>query len=159
MGKGNWPSEMSWLQYLTGCPISWRCDMISKRATKSKPNTHKVMARARNWEIFSNRSKGHAKAWERRRSGSGPARAGTGLSLHPNLARPELVRSSQSRLAKALLPPRRSRRISPEASMQASDHHSLYLRIHAAMVLSKEESWPRNCHSAMIQAEEHSHSK
>jgi hypothetical protein len=60
------------LQYLAGCPISWRCDMISKRATKSKPNTRKVMARARNLEIYSNRSKEHVKAWEGKRAGFGP---------------------------------------------------------------------------------------
>jgi hypothetical protein len=109
-GKGNRPLEVGRLQYLAGCPVSRCCDMISKRATKSKPNVRKVMARARNLEIYSNRGKGRAKAWEGRRDSSGPARAGTGLSLHSNPARPELVRSSQSRLAKALLPPRRSRR-------------------------------------------------
>jgi hypothetical protein len=98
------------------------------------------MARARNWEIYSNRGKGRAKAWEWRRAGSGPARAGIGLSLHSNPARPELVCSSQSRLAKALLPLRRSRRNLPEASVQDCDHHSPYLRIHAATVLSKEKS-------------------
>jgi hypothetical protein len=90
-GKGNWPSEVSRLQYLTGCSISWRCDMISKRATKSKPNTRKVMARAKNLEIYSNRSKGRAKAWERRHTGSSPARASTGLSFHSDPAKPELV--------------------------------------------------------------------
>jgi hypothetical protein len=57
-GKGNWPSEVSRLQYLTGCLISWRYDMISNRATKSKANTRNVVARARNWEIRSTRSKG-----------------------------------------------------------------------------------------------------
>jgi hypothetical protein len=91
------------LQHLAGCPISWRCDMISKRATKLKPNTRKVMARARNLEIYSNRSKGHVKAWEGRHTGSSPARAGTGLSFHSDPAEPELVRPSQSRPAEALL--------------------------------------------------------
>jgi hypothetical protein len=71
-GKGNWPSEVSRLQYLAGCPICWRCDVISKRMIKSRPNTRKVMARARNWEIYSNRSKGRAKAWEGRHASSGP---------------------------------------------------------------------------------------
>jgi hypothetical protein len=28
--KGNWPSEVSRLQYLAGCSISWHCDMISE---------------------------------------------------------------------------------------------------------------------------------
>jgi hypothetical protein len=103
-GKGNWPSEVSRLQYLAGCRISWRCDVISKQTTKSKPNTRKVMAGARNWEIYSNRSKERAKAWEGKRTGFGSARAGTGLSSRSNPAEPELVRPSQSRPAKALLP-------------------------------------------------------
>jgi hypothetical protein len=85
---------VSWLQYLAGCPISWRCDMISKRATKSKPNTRKVVARARDLEIYSNHNKGRAKAWEGRRTGSSPARAGTGLSFHSDSAKPELIRPS-----------------------------------------------------------------
>jgi hypothetical protein len=50
-GKGNWPSEVGRLQYLTGCPVSWHCDMISKQATKLKPDARKVMAKARNSEI------------------------------------------------------------------------------------------------------------
>jgi hypothetical protein len=54
---------------------------------KSKPNTRKVMARARNLEIYSNRSKGRAKAWEGRCTGSSPARAGTGLSFRSNLSK------------------------------------------------------------------------
>jgi hypothetical protein len=60
-GKGNWPSEVGRLEYLAGCPISWRCDMISERATKSKLSTYKETAKARNLEIRSSRDKGHAK--------------------------------------------------------------------------------------------------
>jgi hypothetical protein len=99
-GKGNWPSEIGQFQYLASCPLSRRCDMISKRATKSKPNDRKEVARARNLEIYSNRGKGCAKAWEGRRAGSGPARAGTGLSLHSNLSKPgklALPRAGQQR--------------------------------------------------------------
>jgi ribonuclease HI len=40
----------------------WHCDLISKRATKSKSNTRKATARARNLVIYPNRSKGRAKA-------------------------------------------------------------------------------------------------
>jgi hypothetical protein len=43
--------------------------MISKRATKSKPNTRKITARAGNWEIYSNHGKERAKAWEGKRAG------------------------------------------------------------------------------------------
>jgi hypothetical protein len=85
---------VSQLQYLAGCLISWCCDMISKRATKPKPNTRKVMASARNLEIYSNRSKGRAKAWEGRHTGSSPARAGTELSFYSDPAKLELVRPS-----------------------------------------------------------------
>jgi hypothetical protein len=102
-GKGNWPLEVGRLQYLAGCPISWRCDMIRKRATKSKPNTCEAMARARNLEIYFNRSKGRAKAWEGKHTGSSPTRASTGLSFHFDSAEPELVLLSQSRPAEALL--------------------------------------------------------
>jgi hypothetical protein len=102
-GKGNWPSEVSRLQYLAGCPISWRWYVISKRTTKSKPNTRKVMARARNLEIYPSHSKGHAKAREGKHTGSGSARAGTGLSFHFDPTEPKLVRPSQIRPAEALL--------------------------------------------------------
>jgi hypothetical protein len=53
---------VGWLQYLTGCPISWRYDMTGKRAMKSKLSTRKEMAKARNLEIYSSRGKGYAKA-------------------------------------------------------------------------------------------------
>jgi hypothetical protein len=53
---------MGRLQYLAGCPVSWRCDVISKRATKSKLSARKEMAKARNLESHSSRSKGYAKA-------------------------------------------------------------------------------------------------
>jgi hypothetical protein len=76
----------------------------------------KVSARAENWEIYSNRSKERAKAREGKCAGSNLAQAGTRLSLHSNPARPELVRSPQSRLVKAPLPSRQSRRSPPEAS-------------------------------------------
>jgi hypothetical protein len=105
-GKGNWPSEVGRLQYLAGCPVSWRCDMISKRATKSKPNARKVMAKARNLEIYSSRGKGRARAREGRRAGSGPTPAGTGLNFHSNPSKPGWARTSQSQPTEALLPPR-----------------------------------------------------
>jgi hypothetical protein len=79
------------LQYLAGCPVSWRCDMTSKRATKSKLRTRKEMAKARNLEIYSSRGKGHARAREGGRAGSGLARAGTGLSFHSYPLKPELA--------------------------------------------------------------------
>jgi hypothetical protein len=60
-GKGNWPSEVGWLQYLAGCSISWRCDMISKRATKLKLSTCEETAKARSLEICSSRGKGYVK--------------------------------------------------------------------------------------------------
>jgi hypothetical protein len=75
-GKGNWPSELGQLQYLAGCPVSWRYDMISKRATKSKPNARKVMAKARNLEIYSSRGRGLARAREGRCAGSNPSKPG-----------------------------------------------------------------------------------
>jgi hypothetical protein len=58
------------------------------------------MARARNPEIY---PKERAKAREGKRTGSGSARAGTGLSFYSNPTEPELVRPSQSRPAEALL--------------------------------------------------------
>jgi hypothetical protein len=72
-GKGNRPSEVGRLQYLAGCPVSWRCDMISKGAMKSKPNARKVMAKARNSEICSSHGKGLARAREGRCASSIPA--------------------------------------------------------------------------------------
>jgi hypothetical protein len=98
--KGNWPSEVGRFQYLASCPLSRRCDMISKRATKSKPNDCKEMARAKNWEIHSTRSKRHVRAQEGRRVGSGLARAGIGLNFHSNLSKPgklALPRADQQR--------------------------------------------------------------
>jgi hypothetical protein len=118
--------------------------MISERATKSKPNTCKITARAGNWEIYSNRGKGRAKAWEGKRAGFDLAQAGTRLSLLSNPARPELARSPRSWLVKALLPPRQSRRSPPEASAQGSDQRSPYLRIRVAAVLLREESSHHN---------------
>jgi hypothetical protein len=53
------------LQSLAGCLISWRYDMISKRASKLKSSIRKETAKARNLEVYSSRGKGHAKAWER----------------------------------------------------------------------------------------------
>jgi hypothetical protein len=58
------------------------------------------MARAKNLEIY---PKGRAKAQEGKCTGSGSARAGTGLSFYSDPAEPELVRPSQSRPAEALL--------------------------------------------------------
>jgi hypothetical protein len=105
-GKGNWPSEVGRLQYLAGCPISWRCDTIDKRATKSEPNMRKAMARAGNWEVYSNHGLGHAKAWEGKCVGFNLARAGTKLSLCSNSAELGLVRPPQSQLPEAPFPPR-----------------------------------------------------
>jgi hypothetical protein len=62
--KGNWPLEVGRLQSLAGCLVSWRCDMISKRASKSKPSVRKETAKARDLGVYSSRGKGHAKAWE-----------------------------------------------------------------------------------------------
>jgi hypothetical protein len=64
-GKENWPSEVDRLQSLAGCPISWRCDMISKRASKLKSSIRKEMAKARDLEVYSSRGKGYAKARKR----------------------------------------------------------------------------------------------
>jgi hypothetical protein len=63
-GKGNWPLETGRLQSLASCPISWRCDMSSKRASKSKSSIRKEMAKASSLEVHSSRDKGHAKARE-----------------------------------------------------------------------------------------------
>jgi hypothetical protein len=62
--------------------------MIGKRAIKSKPNTRRITARAGNREIYSNRSKEHAKAREGKRAGSGPrpSRYETQLPLRPRQA-------------------------------------------------------------------------
>jgi hypothetical protein len=60
-GKGNWPLEMGRLHSLAGCPISWRCDMTSKRASKSKSSARKEMAKASDSEVHSSHSKGYAK--------------------------------------------------------------------------------------------------
>jgi hypothetical protein len=78
--------------------------MISKQATKSKPNARKEMARARNSEIYSSRGKGHAKTREGRRASYGLARASTGLSSYSNPSGPELACISQSRPVEALSP-------------------------------------------------------
>jgi hypothetical protein len=64
-GNGNWPLEVVRLQSLAGCPISWRCDMTSKRASKLKSSVRKEMAKARDLEVHSSRGKGYAKARER----------------------------------------------------------------------------------------------
>jgi hypothetical protein len=82
-GKGNWPSEVGRLQYLAGCPVSWRCDMISKQATKSKLSTCEEMAKAKNSEIRSSHGKGHAKVRgrETRRLRPRSSRHRTWLSL------------------------------------------------------------------------------
>jgi hypothetical protein len=63
-GKGNWPLEMGQLQSLAGCPISWRCDMTSKRASKSKSSVREEMAKASGSDVHSSRSMGYAKARE-----------------------------------------------------------------------------------------------
>jgi hypothetical protein len=128
------------LQYLAGCPISWRGDTISKRATKSEPNARKATARARNWEVYSNHGLGRAKAWEGKHAGFDLARAGTRLSLRSNSAEPGLVCPPRNRLAEAPFPPRRSQRSPPEASTHGSDYRSSYLRIHVTAVSLREES-------------------
>jgi hypothetical protein len=138
-GKGNWPSEVGRLQYLAGYSISWCRDTISKRATKSKPNTRKATARAENWEVYSNHGLGRAKAWEGKRASFDLARAGTKPNLLSNSVEPGLVRPPRSRLAEAPFPPRRSRRSPPEASAQASDYRSPYLRIRMIAVSLREE--------------------
>jgi hypothetical protein len=63
-GKGNWPLETGRLQSLAGCPISWHCDITSKRALKSKSSVRKEMAKASGLEVHSSRGKGYAKAQE-----------------------------------------------------------------------------------------------
>jgi hypothetical protein len=91
--KGNWPSEVHRLQYLASCPISWRCDMISRRATKSKPNTRKVKARARNWEIRSIHSKGGAPAPVSPK----PAQDSTSAPIPPSRGKLAFPRAGQQR--------------------------------------------------------------
>jgi hypothetical protein len=59
-GKGNWPLEMGRLQSLASCLISWRCEMTSKRASKS--SARKEGAKASGLEVHSSHGKGHAKA-------------------------------------------------------------------------------------------------
>jgi hypothetical protein len=56
---------MGRLQSLAGYPISWRCDMTSKRVSKSKSSICKEMAKAGGLEVRSSRGKGYAKARER----------------------------------------------------------------------------------------------
>jgi hypothetical protein len=63
-GKGNWPLEAAWPQSLVECPISWRCDITSKRASKSKSSVRKEMAKASGLEVHPSRSKGYMKARE-----------------------------------------------------------------------------------------------
>jgi hypothetical protein len=104
-----------------------------------KLNTRKATARAGNWEIYSNRGLGRAKARERKRAGFDLARTGTRLSLRLNPAEPGLVRSPRSRQAEAPFPPHRSRRSTPEASAQAGDYRNPHLRIRVIVVSSKEE--------------------
>jgi hypothetical protein len=60
-GKGNWTLKAGQLQSLAGCPISWRCDITSKRASKSKSSVRKEMAKASGLEVHSSRGKGYAK--------------------------------------------------------------------------------------------------
>jgi hypothetical protein len=64
-GKGNWPSEMGQLQSFAGCPISGRCDMINKRARKSKSSIDDG-GRCLNGglEVHLSYSKGYVKARE-----------------------------------------------------------------------------------------------
>jgi hypothetical protein len=64
-GKGNWPLETGRLQSLAGYPISWRCDITSKRASKLKSSIRKEMAKASGLEVHSSHDKGYAKARER----------------------------------------------------------------------------------------------
>jgi hypothetical protein len=62
--KGNWPLETGQLQSLADCPISWHCDIPSKRASKSKSSVHKEMAKASGSEVHSSHGKGYMKAQE-----------------------------------------------------------------------------------------------
>jgi hypothetical protein len=55
---------MGQLQSLANCPISWRCDITSKRALKSKSSVRKEMAKASGLEVHPSRSKGYVKARE-----------------------------------------------------------------------------------------------
>jgi hypothetical protein len=84
-GKGNWPSEVGWLQYLASCPVSWRCDMTSKQVTKSELSTRKEIAKARNLESHSSHIEGYAKARGREMCQLRPrsSRHRTQLSLQP----------------------------------------------------------------------------
>jgi hypothetical protein len=56
-GKGNWPLEMGQVQSLAGCLISWRCDMTSRRALKSKSGVRKERAKASGWEVHPSHGK------------------------------------------------------------------------------------------------------
>jgi hypothetical protein len=107
---------------------------------KSKPNTRKAVARARNWKIYSNHSKERAKAREGKCAGSGPrpsryktqfpfqsCRAGTS----PSFPEP----ASRNTVPSALKPEDLARSV-----REASGHRNPYLRIRTVTVLSKEES-------------------
>jgi hypothetical protein len=63
-GKGNWPLEAGRLQSLAGCPISWRCDMTWKRASKSKSSIREEMAKASGLEVHLGHNKVCAKVRE-----------------------------------------------------------------------------------------------
>jgi hypothetical protein len=139
-GKGNWPSEVGRLQYLTGYPVSWRCDVISKRAMKSKLSTCKGTAKARNLEIRSIRGKGHARVrgreTRRLRPCSSQHRTWSSLQSPQAGANLQLLRPANRGTTPSMLKPEDFAR----SVCVSSGYRSPYLQIRAAMVLSEEES-------------------
>jgi hypothetical protein len=99
-GKGNWPLETCRLQSFVGCPISQRCDMTSKRASKSKRSICEEMAKASGLEVHPSRSKGYAKAREEETRQ---------LRSHPSWHRTQLLLLSSQAGASPYLPKPASR--------------------------------------------------
>jgi hypothetical protein len=100
-GKGNWPLETGQLQSLADCPISWRCDITSKRASKSKSSIRKEMTKASGLEVHSSRGRGYVEVQkgETCRLQSRPSQHGCGF--HPSLLKPVLTYTFRSRIAEA----------------------------------------------------------
>jgi hypothetical protein len=100
-GKGNWPLEMGQLQSLVGCLISWRCDMTSRRASKSKSGVRKERAKLVVGRFTPATARFTRRFEKERHAGFDLARAGAGCNSYSYLLKLALARTFRSRLAEA----------------------------------------------------------
>jgi hypothetical protein len=139
-GKGNWPLETGRLQSLAGCPISWRCDMTSKRVSKSKSSIRREMAKASGLEVHPGRYKVYMEVrkgetcWLWSRSSQHgmqflPLSPQAGANLH--LPQPD---------NRGIFLPRQSRMGSLGMPRRVGTYLSPYLQAYAATNLAQEES-------------------